>query len=622
MGIFDGVGEAVSSFLWGDSGESVGVIQDTLNKIGFTNSVDGTFGYETDKAVKDFQEANGLESTGVVDETTWNAMETAASEKIIIPEGSFAFPDGNYETTLDYIESNLINNIEIGGQIVVIDTDIYYIANGHEGYASQEIVFGSNLLDLTEFIDASEIYTVLIPVGKDNLTLANDFGVDYIEDQTAIEMFGRIVRKEDFSDAETSTDLYTLGAQTLAENIEEHTTIDISAFDLSLLHADADSFKVGEYVRVISGPHNLDKYYICSGITLDLCDPSKSTFTLGVNPDTLTSKQAGLVKRVTNGDRQPISDKPITITYSVVDGNAQITSISLYKLGKTVYLTYTVQFLKTVPNSAPSIISFNPSYAPAAVQVGTAYDETTGKSYTMQITTDGYVQVINNEEIAINDVVSGSINWELANVAPETGYFYGIDVSSWNDYPDWTKAKGISLAIIRITNRSGTVDTSFEHNYAGATAAGLDVGVYKYSYATSGSESRAEAQRVIEVLNGRTLTHPVWLDLEWETQETYSESTITSIIEEFNDVITAAGYEVGIYCNRNWWQHLIPAYAKEKYDFWIAAPPANDYGQLDESLRPSYGVGWQYSWKGTVAAGFSTDTLDMNVFYRRYNASP
>ena len=41
---------------------------------------------------------------------------------------------------------------------------------------------------------------------------------------------------------------------------------------------------------------------------------------------------------------------------------------------------------------------------------------------------------------------------------------------------------------------------------------------YKYSYAMTVAEIQSEAKKVVEVLNGRKLQYPVWLDLEWNNQ--------------------------------------------------------------------------------------------------------
>ena len=52
------------------------------------------------------------------------------------------------------------------------------------------------------------------------------------------------------------------------------------------------------------------------------------------------------------------------------------------------------------------------------------------------------------------------------------------------------------------------------------------------------------------------------------------------------------------------------------YDYWLASYPAVDTGVIQERLRPSAGVGWQYSSKGSVP-GISGH-VDMDVFYTDY----
>lgn len=89
-----------------------------------------------------------------------------------IPSFVGTFPIGEYETTLDYIQQNLV--AEHGGRLWVDDHNIYWYGDGTEEQSYQSIVFGENLLDLSEHIDASNIYTVLVATGtlpsEDNTT--------------------------------------------------------------------------------------------------------------------------------------------------------------------------------------------------------------------------------------------------------------------------------------------------------------------------------------------------------------------------------------------------------------------------------------------------------------------
>lgn len=194
--------------------------------------------------------------------------------------------------------------------------------------------------------------------------------------------------------------------------------------------------------------------------------------------------------------------------------------------------------------------------------------------------------------------------------------YKGIDVSSWQGKPDWTKVKksGVDFAILRIHQKDGP-DTSFEHNYKGCKANAIPVGGYKYSYALTPAQALEEAEDTLSVLAGRGLDFPVFYDLEWSPQRKLGRAAIEKIAETFLDRIKKAGYKTGIYCNMDWYQKVLTEKLR-KYDLWLARYPEDDNGTVQERLRPSAGVGWQYSSKGKVS-GISGN-VDMNVFYKNY----
>lgn len=191
----------------------------------------------------------------------------------------------------------------------------------------------------------------------------------------------------------------------------------------------------------------------------------------------------------------------------------------------------------------------------------------------------------------------------------------GIDVSSYQGKPDWKKvSKTVEVAILRVHQKTG-IDTSFEHNYKGATGNGVLVGVYKYSYAETVAEAEKEADAVLSVLNGRHLDFPVFYDLEWSEQRKLGKNIISKITKAFLNRISKAGYKTGIYCNVDWYKNVLDTKTLN-YDYWLAAYPYNDNGTVQERLKPSAGIGWQYSSKGTVE-GIS-GPVDMNLFYTDY----
>lgn len=193
----------------------------------------------------------------------------------------------------------------------------------------------------------------------------------------------------------------------------------------------------------------------------------------------------------------------------------------------------------------------------------------------------------------------------------------GIDVSSWQGKIDWNKVAnyGMDFAILRITEAGNVIDGQFENNFAGCNKYKIPVGVYKYSYAMTIAEIQSEARKVVSVLNGRKIQFPVFLDLEHNNQRTLGSESIHKMADAFREIVEAAGYKFGIYCNVDWYNTVICSHLK-KHDFWIARYPANDNGTVVERLRPSWGVGWQHSSKATIP-GINAK-VDRNIFYKDY----
>ena len=193
----------------------------------------------------------------------------------------------------------------------------------------------------------------------------------------------------------------------------------------------------------------------------------------------------------------------------------------------------------------------------------------------------------------------------------------GIDVSKWQGRIDWAKVKasGVQFAIIRAGygREVSQKDAYFEANYAGAKAAGLPVGAYWYSYATTTEGAKAEARACLEVIRGKSFEFPVWFDQEYEPAiKALTKQQRTDIVKAFCETLEAAGYYTGLYCSRDWLQNwLYPAQLKA-YDIWVAA-----YGSSPGRVPLPYGM-WQRSSSGKVP-GISGN-VDLDIAYKDYPA--
>lgn len=186
-------------------------------------------------------------------------------------------------------------------------------------------------------------------------------------------------------------------------------------------------------------------------------------------------------------------------------------------------------------------------------------------------------------------------------VIPNPNYQYGIDVNQAQGVIDWNrvKAAGISFACIRSTKKSGNADIYFERNLAECIDKRIDYSCFKYAYSRTHDESRIAADGVINLLGDRKM--PIWWDLEDDSLVPLGKDGIEGITLAFIGECKEAGFDVGIYCNKVWYDNYISSYLKNRFSFWIARYGKNT-GQLDEAYKPKEKnvIAWQYTSKGVV----------------------
>lgn len=141
----------------------------------------------------------------------------------------------------------------------------------------------------------------------------------------------------------------------------------------------------------------------------------------------------------------------------------------------------------------------------------------------------------------------------------KTKYIYdGIDVSKWQGTINWKKVKadGIDFAFIRCGNTSLSSfsmnsDPRFEENVKNAYAAGVKVGVYYYSGATSASEAKKEGNYVLNLVKPykSKISLPVVMDYEtngddriYSCYQKTSKATRTTFVQSFCDILEDAGF--------------------------------------------------------------------------------
>lgn len=378
-----------------------------------------------------------------------------------------------YGNTWDEISGNLI---DIHGGFLRIrheDGARYLDWTKESGtLCGQVIRFGENLLDLSEYVSASEVVTCLIPYAGQSgsqITISSvNGGKDYIEDAAGIALYGRIWGVTEF-DAKDASTLLEMAKENLQKRLKETITITISAVDLHLLDVNAESFRVGDKVRVVSPPHGIDAEYTCTAISLDLVSPDQSEYTFGTPETGMASTTAATSKAVEVVDtsveylRQIVSDQNTHLllfdgvidayTTKVDDNTKAINTVqtTLDAVNGTLssYVETVDQHTQDITTVRADLDGMNGTLTAYAERLGDAESEITR----VQVTLDG----INGEltsKVSKGDLIS-TINQTAgavkisANCIDLDGYVTAKELSAMKADVSWLKGLTVDVGILR-----------------------------------------------------------------------------------------------------------------------------------------------------------------------------
>ena len=180
--------------------------------------------------------------------------------------------------------------------------------------------------------------------------------------------------------------------------------------------------------------------------------------------------------------------------------------------------------------------------------------------------------------------------------AGEPPYRY-IDVSRYQGTVDWAQVaaagyKGAMLKTVstnrKLSKRSDGlyIDPTFEANYRNARAAGLDVGVYYYTYATSEAMANAELALVREAVRGKELTMPVCVDVEENKLKPMSTLDLTNLAAYALEQVEKMGFYAQLYTYTGYKYELDMARLSSRWDVWLFGLNRPTYGLRTTPARP------------------------------------
>lgn len=212
-------------------------------------------------------------------------------------KNDYVYKYTNWESTLEVIKTDLLKTY--GGYLRIRKENgvryLDYLAD-YPNTNTQVIEFGSNLLDFTHDMVASDIVTAVIPLGArlEDVTEVEGFdayltikdvnsGVDYVYSQEAVKSYGWIFKTVKWDDVHVADNLLKKGKEYLTDIQFAQITLTVSAVDLHMLHVDMERIKVLDRIRVTSTPNGLDRFFPVSEMTIYLDKPSNNKLTLGTS---------------------------------------------------------------------------------------------------------------------------------------------------------------------------------------------------------------------------------------------------------------------------------------------------------------------------------------------------
>lgn len=335
-------------------------------------------------------------------------------------------------------------------------------------------------------------------------------------------------------------------------------------------------------------------------------DDNSSNVVLLNKSFTVTSTgQAASTLKITNAKYPDTLDvgEGFSVT-GIISSNYNITRIVIgaYKADGTKGFEYI---------AAPNAKSFDVN----SVDYSLPFSRLAAGSYTYKITasdTESSNVVLLNKSFTVgsSSVPTGNltkVNWDVIDIS----YWNSDSISSWSKIASDIDAIILRLGFAYTASKKMEEDDSFADYYAVAKKYNIPVGVYYFGAATTAREASREADFVISLLKKYNckLEMPVYYDLETEDQVDLTQAECTEVARTFCDKLKAAGYFVGIYCNKYFARDELYASRLSDYHFWIA-----EYNSSC-TYNGAYGM-WQYTETGRVSG--IDRVCDKNYCYYDY----
>ena len=258
-----------------------------------------------------------------------------------LTKDALSLSEASYRTVADCLESDVLS---IGGHLDYRPhaggtgtIDLW--ADVHEA-SDQLVELGENVVSIEVTRDAASLATAIVPYsgsGDSEVTLAgldadgralvSNSGMclaesgDAIYDPAAVARWGYREQRVELVGCADAAALVRAAVPRLRTMLAPTVTVTCRAVDMALYHGGYEHLRVGQAVRVRAPSLGLDEYMVVQSASLDLRDPSQTSYEIGVAYDTLTGQQSSYLAELNaglNGSLAVIKD---------VDGRLDSTTI-------------------------------------------------------------------------------------------------------------------------------------------------------------------------------------------------------------------------------------------------------------------------------------------------------
>lgn len=467
------------------------------------------------------------------------------------------------ETTMEAFQNHLID--KLGGHMRVRrvydeDGQLHKYVDYLKDYPNtngQTIRFGENLLDFTRNWDMNEYVTVLMPRGakldKSPIESINAYldvssvngGSRYVTNEEGIKRFGWIELVVDFEDITEPEELLQKAKEYLEDKQFDDVVIDVSAVDLRYLSKDTLPINLLDNVRCVSRPHGMDRIFSVTELSIQLDNPSNSTYTLGdtvkENSITVSSRIAKMPSEVT------ILNKADHNATSIINMATQGYVTIIKNQNGSEYLTISSENANIVYE--PETDTWKPDTKLWKWSVnGLGYSKDGGRTFGTAITMDGaivanYVTAGTMSADRIRTGIlqdeNGNTKWDLSEgvLTMKKG---SVTLGVTDEWPDgrfsvkdngyliaeYGKIGGFTISAYSIYNDSLTLNSSGLHfNYKAE-----EVGSFATQYWSSSPSDRGVAMNIEE-----NVSYITWSQYSSEYGYYFSKILYTSTELMFDD---------------------------------------------------------------------------------------